>query len=197
MNKDFSSDDNYQRLRDDYNQRYLEQFEADHNKIDMFYEKVLPSMASPLDDGTYACLFDSCANKQFANKQSYFRHLQTVHRNDMPGGGSFLTPNSVYFGAQYCAYCNARFSRKDKLADHLRNNKKCARLRVASENRNDEESNVEVIIQETTTTRRSQIISLENEDTQDELARLTQNSIKLNDDASSQEEEEDFVSESN
>lgn len=182
--QNFSYLDVYNQLKDEYNQRFLEELEQDTNKIDLFYEKVLPSMASP-QNGSYACLFDSCvkSRKMFKNKQTYYRHLQTVHRHEMPGSGSFLTPNSAYYTPQYCVYCNARFSRKDKLADHLRTNKKCAKLQQVaqanSEQDCDSEKNYKYKNENASKTHEN--YQQYDEDTQDELVRLTQESVKLED----------------
>ncbi|CAF1099358.1 unnamed protein product [Brachionus calyciflorus] len=43
----------------------------------------------------YFCLFESCktAQKSFASKQKYVQHLQIQHDQQLPKGGSFISPN--------------------------------------------------------------------------------------------------------
>lgn len=105
-----------------YSFTFLKEIEDDDKKCDNFNKYVLPS----LSNHQYACLFDGCMKKSFATKQSLCRHLQKIHKDELPGGGLFLTPNSSYSLKQTCQFCKKEFSRKDKLQYHLKNDQLCS-----------------------------------------------------------------------
>lgn len=205
--EDVFSSHNYNSLKADvFSLGSLEAIESDHFKIDLFYERVLPSIAAPLLDGRYVCLFEDCARskKLFKSKQTYFRHLQTIHRSEMPNNGSFLTPNNNSYAEQTCSFCGAVYWRKDKLRDHMRTNRRCRllqqqhqqQLEQQGESRITNESTEECSVSgdllnecdEMTTDNNKEIIAShkkgeeEEEDTQDLLVRLTQEKINLKDD---------------
>ena len=111
-----------------YTRDYLLDIENDEVKINNFYQKVIPSLCCKYKD-KWACLFEPCCIRRvtYATKQTYFRHIQIFHKNSIPGGGLFLTPNSTYFSKHRCKYCGSSFGRKDKLDYHLRNTKSCSK----------------------------------------------------------------------
>ncbi|CAF1027701.1 unnamed protein product [Brachionus calyciflorus] len=109
-----------------------------------FYQFVLPSLANPKvvkeisELPRYFCLFDRCkaAQKTFASKQKYVQHLQIQHDQDLPKGGSFISPNdkSTQPGGFWCSNCGHHYCRRDHLNNHIKTNVHCKNASVMHEN---------------------------------------------------------------
>jgi hypothetical protein len=196
----FTKDGKFEFVKDSFTER-LNLLERDQNKLKFFEEKVVPSIAYPLANGRYGCIIEPCVKslKPFANKHTYFRHLQTLlHRDQLPGGGRFLTPNSNIFGSHVCSYCKREFSRKDKLVDHLKTNKICSQKHIQNELLVDDSISSVMNAAESETNEpletRDTFPDDLKEETQQELIILTQKTnIDSNEEQSQEETSEDDV----
>ena len=56
----------------------------------------------------------------FVDKQKFYRHLTTMHDQQLPGGGSFIRPNdnSTMPGGFWCSVCGQHFCRLDHFSIH-------------------------------------------------------------------------------
>ncbi|CAF1068536.1 unnamed protein product [Brachionus calyciflorus] len=109
-----------------------------------FYKLVLPSLANPRvvkeisNIPRYFCLFESCkaAQKSFASKQKYVQHLQIQHDQELPKGGSFISPNdkSTQPGGFCCSNCGHHYCRREHLNNHIKTNVHSKNASVMHEN---------------------------------------------------------------
>lgn len=109
-----------------------------------FYNFVVPSLAEPVliksisDNNRYRCLFDECKknDKSFASKQKYIQHLTICHDQELPEGGSFITPNdkSTVPGGFWCSKCGHHYCRRDHLQNHFRTSLHCRDATVTLKN---------------------------------------------------------------
>lgn len=128
----FIQNDEFRTYKETYSTEFLKEIEDDDRKINNFYQKVLPGLCCKYKD-KWACVFEPCRTKRvtYATKQTFLRHVQIFHKNSIPGGGLFLTPNSNYFSKHICQFCGSVFGRKDKLDFHLKNTKTCSKKYAA------------------------------------------------------------------
>ncbi|CAF1004499.1 unnamed protein product [Brachionus calyciflorus] len=100
-----------------------------------FYDFVIPSLAEPRivkelsDLPRYFCLFQNCKSdgKSFASKQKYIQHLTIIHDQELPLGGSFISPNdkSTKPGGFWCSKCGHHYCRRDHLQHHFKSSVHC------------------------------------------------------------------------
>ena len=102
---------------------------------DNFYELVLPSFAEPVIikeislSPRFKCLFKPCneLNKSFSSKQKFIQHLTIMHDQELPQGGSFISPNdkSTQPGGFWCSKCGHHYCRRDHLQNHIKTSVHC------------------------------------------------------------------------
>ena len=120
----------YYILKQKYSIPFLKNIENDQAKINVFYDIVLPSLATQKiipDIGLFPrwiCLFSQCLveKKSFSCKQIFLRHTIDKHGTYLPGAGLFLSPNSntVRLKGFNCETCGTCFNRKDNHDQHLK-----------------------------------------------------------------------------
>jgi hypothetical protein len=118
-------DIHYYQARGKYTIEYLRCIENNPQKIESFYKYVIPSLAYPVyfkfeNKTKYVCIFSPCknVNKSFSQKQSYIRHVLSIHYDEMPGGGAFLMPRATSFK---CYKCQQKFKNHKIFLLHIQN----------------------------------------------------------------------------
>jgi hypothetical protein len=132
-------------LKGKYPIEYLRQIETDKDKIDMFYNKVIPSLRYQMyfkyeNKLKYVCMYEPCqsSKKSFSYKQSFLRHLMCRHQNELPGGGAFLMPRSTLFT---CQFCRLSFTIHEQYLMHLKNCRAVAYLEGFDDDNDDDNNN--------------------------------------------------------
>ncbi|CAF1021457.1 unnamed protein product [Brachionus calyciflorus] len=105
-----------------------------------FYDFVIPSLAEPKvikevsDVPRYLCYFVNCKKevKSFASKQKFVQHLTIIHDQELPEGGSFISPNdkSTIPGGFWCSKCGHHYCRRDHLQHHFKSNLHCREAEI-------------------------------------------------------------------
>jgi hypothetical protein len=101
-----------------------------------FEQYVIPALARHYqrprpEDPRYKCLFEDCRKSSYANKATFIRHVRTIHGNQIPKSGSFLSNSRLIRanGSKFiCKNCKKEYGRRDHLVQHLKrpSNKQCA-----------------------------------------------------------------------
>jgi hypothetical protein len=88
------------KLKNIYSCEMLIKIENNQNKIDFFYENILPSISinfgsSRFDfrgykEKQWICSIKECQNISFKSKNFYVRHVIDLHGDNLPGNGEFL-----------------------------------------------------------------------------------------------------------
>lgn len=142
-NYNLKANKKYYNFLNDYSIQYLKSIEDDDSKIEFFREKILLSLTCTHTNNKFVCLFGQCIKKcsSFKTKQSYTRHLITQHKNELPGGGTFLTQSAQYYSPQECTVCGNVFNRKDHFNLHLKNSSKCKKQYIENEQEKENPTN--------------------------------------------------------
>jgi hypothetical protein len=145
MSYNLKPNDKYYSYLGEYSLSFLKSIEKDATKIEFFQEKVLLSLACSYNQ-KYVCLFNQCIKRSstFKTKQTYKRHLLTQHKDELPGGGEFLTASSQHYTHQECKFCGHVFPRKDKFDAHFRTSPSCSKQKLDSSSTEDTNQHSEV-----------------------------------------------------
>jgi hypothetical protein len=138
------SNSNYLQVRDEFNIDYLRGIENDKNKIDNFYQYVVPSLAVQIyierniylpsidlkRKPRWCCLFQDCNTNSFIKgkfiqrttsfscRKLFVNHTIRMHGLVLPGRARFLIePN--HQDEFYCNYCRKQYSCQSKFGKHL------------------------------------------------------------------------------
>ena len=110
-------------------------------RVDDFYNFVLPSLVSHRLSEKFLCFFPDCIHRSFATRQSLVRHLLSLHPYQIPGRGLFLTSCSSIIPDQFsCHKCRLIFSRRDHFNTHLNTHLHDLELNTVNEDSDKENS---------------------------------------------------------
>jgi hypothetical protein len=98
--ENFKSTRQYYELKGIFTNQLLSSIENDTQKINFFYENVLPSIATQValfgeNVKKWVCTLKECNQASFESKNDYIRHVIEIHGSELPGKGEFLINNRL------------------------------------------------------------------------------------------------------